>query len=228
MTRVIKQATRRPRAERETQPRDARPSTLPVRAQKKLDTRDRIRAAAWELFTTVGYDATTTKAVAQRAGVASGTVFVHAADKPDLLFLVMHDRLAATVDAQMATLPHGRSLVDQLMHIFGGLLRMYGEHPDVSAAFIRVLPGGSRGRPNGQQVDALTFAFLHRLSLLVHEAQARGEVARDVEPILVAQHVFAVYFFSLITWLGGFGTVEAVEPVLRMHLQLLVRGVGAR
>jgi len=205
-----------------------RPRTLAPRAQQKLDTRDRIRAAAWELFTTIGYEATTTKAVAERAGVASGTVFVHAADKPDLLFLVMHDRLAATVDAQFATLPRTHGLVDQLMHLFGGLIRMYGEHPEVSAAFVRVLPGSSQGRPNGQQVDSMTFAFLHRVGQLVRDAQERGEIARDVEPLLVAQHAFAQYFFSLLTWIGGYGTIEAVEPVLRMHLQLLVRGIAAR
>src|SRR5688500_8210555 len=51
------------------------------RAQQKLETRRRIRDAAWALFTELGYDGTTTKAVAERAEVAAGTVFVHARDK---------------------------------------------------------------------------------------------------------------------------------------------------
>src|SRR4051794_14435605 len=57
------------------------------RRARTVETRERIRVAAWDLFTTAGYDATTTSAIAKRAGVAAGTVFLHASDKADLLFL---------------------------------------------------------------------------------------------------------------------------------------------
>ena len=77
------------------------------RAQQKLDTRERVRAAAWELFTGAGYEETTTRAVAERAGVASGTVFLHARDKADLLCLVMHARLSEVSGTQLATLSRG-------------------------------------------------------------------------------------------------------------------------
>ena len=58
-----------------------------------------------ELFSSVGFDATTTKAVAERAGVASGTVFVHAADKTDLLSLVMGSVLQEAVEQGFAGAP---------------------------------------------------------------------------------------------------------------------------
>src|SRR5689334_19117939 len=99
------------------------------RHERKQDTRERIRAAAFELFTTVGFDETTTKAVAAKAGVASGTIFVHAEDKTDLLCLVMHDRLVAAVEGQQKTLPRDGPLLEQLLHLFRGPFRMYGEHP---------------------------------------------------------------------------------------------------
>ena len=41
------------------------------RALSKLDKRERIQAAAFELFTTLGYEATTTKAVAAQAEVTA-------------------------------------------------------------------------------------------------------------------------------------------------------------
>jgi AcrR family transcriptional regulator len=194
------------------------------RAQQKLDTRVRIRDAAWALFTTIGYDATTTKAVAERAKVATGTVFVHASDKPDLLFLVMHDRLSEVVDAQLEALPRSGPLVDQLLHIFRGLLRMYDEHPDVGKAFIRALPG-ARG-PNAQRVDGLTFSFMHRLAGLVRDAQARGEVAAGIPAEQAAQNFFALYFFALLSWVSGYATAEtAVDVGLRAALTLQLRGL---
>jgi AcrR family transcriptional regulator len=194
-----------------------------TRAEQKLETRERLRKAAWELFTTTGFDVTTTKEIADRAGVAAGTVFVHASDKSDLLFLVMHDRLASTVDAAMATLPEAE-LMDQVLHLFRALFRMYGEHPAVSAAFVRSLPG-AKG-PNAERVDALTFSFFHRLSQLVRAAAERGEVARDIDAMVAANNMFAAYFMALLGWLNGYVTADiALDPGLKGALALQLRGL---
>ncbi|AUX27769.1 TetR family transcriptional regulator [Sorangium cellulosum] len=196
------------------------------RAQQKLDTRRRIRDAAWALFTELGYEETTTKAVAERAEVAAGTVFVHARDKADLLMLVMHDRLGAAVDAAFETLPRREPLLGQLMHVFQALFAMYGEHPRVAQAFVRAYPGAAG--PNGERMSALTFAFLHRIAGLVRDAQARGEVAADIDPLAAAHNVFALYFAALLSWLSGFVTLgAALDPVLKNALALQHRGLRA-
>lgn len=199
-----------------------RTARIDGRRKRSIDTRERIRAAAWELFSTAGYDATTTQAIAKRAGVAAGTVFVHASDKADLLFLVMHDKLAEVVEDRMSTVPRGR-LLERLLYVFGGLYRMYGEHPEVAAAFVRNLPGASG--PNAQRMTMLTFGFVHRVSLLVAEAQTSGEVSREVEPLACAQNLFALYFMALMMWLSGHATLDtALVPVLRDAIALQIRG----
>jgi AcrR family transcriptional regulator len=208
----------------------AKPAPAPPtgrREQQKLDKRERIRAAAWELFTTVGYDDTTTKAVAARADVAAGTLFLYARDKQDLLCLVMCARLGDTTDARFATLPRGAALIDQLLHVFRGLFQMYGEHPGVAASFIKHYPGSDG--PNGQELNALTFGFLHRLGQLVQAAQARGEVAADVEPMRAAGNFFWLYYGALMSWIGGYSSLEAsLEPGLRSALALQMRGLLPR
>ncbi len=192
------------------------------RRERSNVTRERIRAAAWELFSSIGYEATTTQAIAKRAGVATGTVFVHASDKADLLFLVMHDKLSDVVEERMSTVPSG-PLLDRLLYIFGGLYRMYGEHPGVAAAFVRSLPGASG--PNAQRMTMMTFGFVHRVGLLVAEAQAKGEVSREVDPLACAQNLFALYFMALMMWLSGHATLEvALVPVLRDAIALQIRG----
>jgi AcrR family transcriptional regulator len=194
------------------------------RATQKAETRQRIARAAWELFATAGYESTTTKAVAERAGVATGTVFVHARDKADLLALVMHDRLAATIDDAFATLPRA-ALVEQLMHVFGALFRMYAENAKVAAAFVHTSFPGADG-PNGSRIQALTLAFVHRLAGLVAEAQLRGEVAPVVMPLLAASNFFALYLHALLIALSGITSLEAaLEPGLRMALDLQLRGL---
>jgi AcrR family transcriptional regulator len=194
------------------------------RERQKLDKRERIQRAAWELFTTVGYEETTTKQVAARADVAAGTLFLYARDKPDLLCLVMHDRIAATVDARFETLPRSGTLLEQLMHVFRGLFAMYGEHPALASAFLRFYPG-SEG-PNGQRVSALTFAFLHRIAQLVQDRKARGEIGAHVEPLQAASNVFWLYYGALMAWISGFVSLEtALDPGLRGALALQIRGL---
>jgi AcrR family transcriptional regulator len=198
---------------------------LSKRSEQKEETRRRVREAALELFSTAGFDATTTKAIAERAGVAAGTVFVHARDKVDLLNLVMHDRLAEATTAAFDSLPKDAPLLEQLLHVFGEVLAMYGRAPKLAAPFVKNLPGADG--PNGERVTALTFAFVERLASLVEGAQARGEVAADVPPRLVAQNAFALYFFALMTWLSGLASLQSAHrPLLEQSLALQLRGLG--
>ena len=76
-----------------------------LRAKNKADKEARILEAAWALFAEQGYEAATVREIAQRAGVAQGTVFVYAKDKADLLAMLFADRLSAVVESAFATLP---------------------------------------------------------------------------------------------------------------------------
>ena len=63
------------------------------REKNKIEKLQRIREAARELFVKKGFDETTTREIAARAGVGIGTVFTYAENKRDLLFLVANDDL---------------------------------------------------------------------------------------------------------------------------------------
>jgi AcrR family transcriptional regulator len=224
---VSKDASNRGASKHGTRGADATSEASPVdgRTRRRLETRERVRQAAFELFVRDGFERTTTSAIAQRAGVAAGTIFLHAPDKADLLFLVMHDRLEAVVEERARSLPDG-PLLDRLMHLFEGLFRMYGEYPGLAADFVRHLPGADG--PNARRVSTLTLAFLHRLAMLVVDAQRRSEVARDVDLLTCSRNLFGLYFVALLTWLSGQVTLEgALVPTLRDSLALQIRGLRA-
>ncbi len=71
------------------------PQSPGQREKNKLEKLQRIREAARELFVQKGFDETTTREIAVRAGVGIGTVFIYAENKRDLLFLVANDDLEA-------------------------------------------------------------------------------------------------------------------------------------
>lgn len=201
-------------------------STPGKREKNRRDKQQRITAAAGALFASKGVDATSTSEIARRAGVAKGTLFLYAPNKIDLLFMVMHDRLEQTVDAAIASAPKRKGLNARLLHVFKALYAMYERSGSMGREFVRSLPGASG--PNAERVNALTFAFLHRLAGLVLEAQHAGEVRADVVPMEGAQNVFALYFAGLMAWLQGFATIEqALDPILSRSLELQFRGLGA-
>lgn len=192
-----------------------------ARDKQKAETRERVRTAAYELFKANGFEGTTTKAVAERAGVATGTVFVHARDKVDLLNLVMFDLLTEATEDAFATLPRS-DLRKQLGHVFRRVVVMYGSVPTLAGPFVQSLP--SAKGPNADRVNAMTFEFLGRLAALIEDAKARGEVAQDVSSLALARNLFAIYFFTLVTWLGGFVATEGILPALEDAFELQLRG----
>jgi AcrR family transcriptional regulator len=207
-------------------PRRSEPAEGGLRARQKRDKLERLRAAAWELFTRKGFDETTTREIAERAGVATGTLFLYAKDKPDLLFLVFEHRLAETVDDAFRSLPDA-SLKGQLIHVLGRLFAMYEKSPALARRFVKELPGADG--PNAQRVNGLTFAFLQRLGGLVEKAAERGEVRSDAFPLLAAQTIFAIYFMGLLSWLSGFNSLEtALDTAISNSLDLLMEGLVAK
>lgn len=196
-----------------------------LRARQKRDKRERLRKAAWDLFSTVGYDETTTRAIAERAEVAAGTVFLYAKDKQDLLFLVFEERLGECVDDAFRTLPRGLTLNRELLHVFRRVFLLYAESPDLGRRFVKELPGASGS--NADRVNAMTSTFLVRLGDLVEAAQKTGEVRKDVLPLVAAQAFFALYFMALMSFLSGFNTLEgAIDGPLTSSLDLLMRGMS--
>ena len=70
-----------------------------------MPVKDRIDAAAIELFVHMGVDAATTKLIAKSAAVSEGAIYRHYASKDELaltLFMGVHRRLSGLVEAAAA------------------------------------------------------------------------------------------------------------------------------
>ena len=65
-------------------PTGKQPAQAGRRATQKQRIRERIVKAALALFQSKGFDATTTKAIARKAGIAEGTVFNYFKSKEDI------------------------------------------------------------------------------------------------------------------------------------------------
>lgn len=186
--------------QRKSEPEPARtPGPDGLRQRNKEDKLQRIRDAAWQLFTQQGYDVTTTRAVAERAQIGTGTLFLYARSKSDLLFLVFREQLERLCDRGFATIPRDGPLLDALVHLFAGFYSCYAEVPDLGRRFVRELLTLSAEQK--RSYEDLNHRFLQALSGLLVTAQQRGEARADLQAPLFAASLFAVYGFHVLTWL---------------------------
>jgi AcrR family transcriptional regulator len=204
-----------------------------LRARKKQDKLDRIKRAARALFSKRGFHATTIRAIAARAGVAAGTVFLYAKDKADLLQNLFSEAVTEIQEeafASLATLPAQgpQALVDQLVHVFGRFLAFYDSDRDLSRLFIKELL--FTDAPRSAQHFALTFAFLDRLGTLVAAAQERGEIRKDIEPQQAASLFFGTYFLAVVALLDTSESMrfDAASATARLRNGLAIQIEGLR
>ncbi|MGH7510299.1 MAG: TetR/AcrR family transcriptional regulator [Gemmatimonadales bacterium] len=136
-------------------------------------TRQRLLRAAAELYTTVGYRATTTPELAARAGVAEGTIYRHFKGKESLLNEVYRDaqqrgaELVREVDTYKALPPRERLL---------GVARRLVDEAKTDPARMRMLLQSREERLLDEQSREAGREFQEALQQIVAGGKADGKV----------------------------------------------------
>lgn len=197
-----------------------------LRERKKREKLRRIREAAFSLFAEKGFEGTTTRAIAERAGIGTGTLFLYVKSKEELLALLFKDEILGIADERFASLDERAPFLAQVRHLFGGFFSFYARDLRLARVLVKqvTLPQDSQR----EAMDTLNADFLARLSVVVERAQQRGEVRDDVPSLLVAASLFSTYVSALLAWLSG-GVDEAARDALFMGaLQLHLEGLAEK
>ncbi len=191
-----------------------------LREDHRRDKEQRILAAAESLFHERGFEATTTREIAQRAEIATGTLFLYAKNKEELLLLIWRDRIEAVVEQAFAKLP-AAPLPQQIAAIFSAFLDFYAKDVALARVYVRELlfPGEK------SESTSYTFAFLQRLQQLLEEAERRTELQPDLPLPLLSANLFGSYVMLLIGWLNGSVPEDQLRPLLLASLELQLQGL---
>lgn len=197
-----------------------------LRERNKRDKWIRIQRAARSIFAREGFESATLRAIAARAGVATGTLFLYARDKRALLFLVFQDESRRIFAEARAAADASAPLVDSLMHLFGRFLDFYAGDPALSAAILREF----FFRPyEPEELGALTREYGALIGDFVSAARTRGELRDDVPASVAASALFAHYAYWVQAWLGSrLVSREDAAQRLREALQLQIDGLRPR
>jgi AcrR family transcriptional regulator len=193
------------------------------RERRKEQTLRRIEETAWSLFTMRGYEATSTREIAEASDIAAGTLFNYFPEKRSLLIHLMQRRIDLAAEAAFETIQPS-TLDQELTQLFDALTQCYAKERRLSRVFVKEL----LFTDGEQRVEsaAWTFDLVKRIADRVRAAQRRGEIDPSIDPMDAAQQIFSTHYFGLVTWLGGTIPSQAAhEERFRASLRLLLRGL---
>ena len=170
-----------------------------LREQNKEEKLRRIEAAARKLFAKKGFDATTTREIAEKARIGIGTLFVYFPEKLDLLMHLYVADIERVCMGALDALPADLPLTEACARVFDALYEFYDADRALARVFVKELILLRRERQ--KELAELGVRFAARLGDLVVAAQKRGEVRADLVPPFVAHNLVGIYAHGLVNWL---------------------------
>lgn len=196
-----------------------------LREQNKQEKLARIKAAAKELFTDLGFDAATTRDIAKRARVGLGTLFNYADDKRDLIFLIYVDHLNEIQQRASKAISPRKSLLEQLVSFFSFLYEDFASNPTLSRILLRELTFYRHGKLSVEFNDN-RLRVVDTVRQMVADAQKRGRIGSRENPATIALGLFYIYAGAVRLWISEDDPdLKAGLGALRKQFRLYIHGL---
>ena len=197
-----------------------------LRARNKLDKLRRIKDAAQRLFIAKGFDDTTMREIAVRAGVGLGTIFLYAKDKRDLLFLTINEPLEHITQQAEDAVDPAAPLVDNLLAIAKLHYRFFGEQPALARLALREMifyDSGAQAPSFQKTRERLIRLFGHTIEL----AMDRGDIVPSEPPLFAGWTLFCIFQVELRRWLSSDVTnLRTGLDQLERAFRIVIVGLG--
>ena len=200
------------------------PRKPPVRSYTPERTRRVLMEAALELFAERGFGHTSTRDVADRAGVTKGAFYHHFATKEDVLHIIHDEFIDRTLEAQERALAQLETPTEQLARMAFDITMVCIEYQKHVKVFFRdqhLLVGGVR--------EAIMEKRRRSTALFrdtVRRGAESGEFASDLDPEVEALGLVGMWVWTY-QWYRPGGRRTATE-IARQLMTMTLRSVGAK
>ena len=192
----------------------ALPSAAPGRRERnKLAKLERITAAASELFAEHGVDDVTTQQIAERADIGTGTLFLYARTKSELLLLVQNAHYAEALERGRAAAADAGTVLDAVLALVAPIVACNRAHVGNGRVYLREMVFGDPAEPHHAEARSI----VGRSEEAIAEILERGGVP---SASTVAGVVSAVVFVTLAA--GDEPDVAAILPAIRIQLAAIL------
>ena len=171
------------------------------REHNKQQTRKAILEAALSLFTAKGYGETTIADLARTAGVGKGTIYSYFQGKSSI-FLTFFEEQLEVFQAAITGTDHGSMpLLERLVAVYREEFRFIIRYPEFGRILMRETFFPRDLDPS--LLQRLDQRYIDLLVPMLHKAQERGELRRDLELTLVLGHIYSLYAIVVSAWFRG-------------------------
>ncbi|WP_285036223.1 TetR/AcrR family transcriptional regulator [Plantibacter sp. ME-Dv--P-095] len=192
--------------------------TLGRRERNKLDKLARITAAAGELFAERGVDDVTTQEIADRADIGTGTLFLYAKTKGELLLLVQNSTYADALAEGRAAAAAAGTMTDGVLAVIRPVVECNRKQIDNGRTYLREIVFGDPEEPHHRVALDLT----QQTEALIAEVLVdRGGVATEVASTL-AHVVSAIMFVSMAATVNAARTVDEIVDEIAAQVRVIL------
>ena len=195
------------------------------RERNKVDKVRRIREAARAQFVANGFDEASTRQIAVHACVALGTLFLYAANKRDLLFLVVNDELVAVASQAVAAVRPDASLMENLVAAFRPIYAFFSREPKLSRLTLREMMFYETGL-QARRFVATRDRLIALCVKIVRMARQNKDIVGAADNHTIGGVIFAIFQIEIRKWLTGrrIDTAEGVAQ-LRRSFAIVIKGL---
>jgi TetR/AcrR family transcriptional regulator len=188
------------------------------RERNKRDKLERIIAAARELFDSNGVDAVTTQQIADRADIGTGTLFLYAKSKSELLLMVQNSSYVAALEEGRAAAERATGVVEAVLAIIRPVVECNRSHVENGRIYLRELVFGDPEEPHHREALMLT---------LKTEAAVSAVLCRDkrIEPDeakTLAQVISATMFVGMAATINAHQTVDEIMAEIERRVRVML------
>lgn len=198
------------------------------RERHKERTRQAILDAALRLFGQQGYERTSITDLAQAAGIGKATVYSYFRTKGEIFLAFCEAQLETVRTVIVETDVPAMPILDRLLAVYGRDLDFLLDNPEIGRMLMRetFFPGDPDPRTPSRRLGERYIALLAPLLL---QAQARGQLRRDVELTLVLGHFYGLYCMVVSAWFTGrLITRDDVFMALEALFEQALQGLAPR
>ena len=190
------------------------------RERNKQAKLERIIAAASELFAEHGVDEVTTQQIADKADIGTGTLFLYAKTKGELLLLVQNAQYAAALEKGRAAAETIPDVLDAVMSIVQPIVQCNRAQIENGRTYLREMVFGDPEEPHHGEALAIAAQTEEAITAVLRRDERVGEG----DAATLARVVSSVMFLSMAASLNvAWSVEEIVEDIRRQVSALLAR-----
>jgi AcrR family transcriptional regulator len=188
------------------------------RERNKQDKLDRIIAAASELFAGHGVDEVTTQQIADKADIGTGTLFLYAKTKGELLLLVQNAHYAEALERGRADAETIPGALDAVLAIVRPIVECNRTQIDNGRTYLREMVFGDPEEPHHRAALAIVAQTEEAIAAVLR----RDERVADGDAAPLARIVSAVMFLSMAASVNNALSVEEIVQDIRGQVGVLL------